>query len=85
MKSKEAFHMKPGDNQILAISSVIRKRRKLLKITQDDLADLAEISKRYLYTIEKGLANPSVETLLKMMDVLGLTFEIKIKQINISE
>jgi transcriptional regulator with XRE-family HTH domain len=85
MKHGEIIQVQPANEDIQAISRALRNRRRLLKITQDDLSDLAGISKRYLYTIEKGIANPSVDTLLKLMDVLGLTLEIKIKTTNISE
>ena len=63
------------------IAQAILHRRKVLGIKQDDLAELADISVRYLYAIEKGIANPSIETLINILDVLGLTVNINIKEL----
>jgi len=65
------------------IAQAILHRRKVLGIKQDDLAELADISVRYLYAIEKGKANPSIETLINILDVLGLTVNINIKELTI--
>jgi len=58
------------------IGSTVRERRKFLKITQEDLGDIAGISERTLRDIEKGLANPELESLMKLCDVLGLELTI---------
>lgn len=60
------------------IGEKIKIRRKFLKITQDDLADIAEVSERTLRDIEKGLANPELQSLLKICDVLGLELKIDV-------
>ena len=62
------------------IAQAVVHRRKVLGIRQQDLADLVDITTRYLYEVEKGKANPSLETLTRIFDALGLTLEIKIKQ-----
>lgn len=61
------------------IGKTIKERRKVLKITQPHLAELADISVNSLYKLERGQGNPSLELLLKLGDVLGmeLTFSIK--------
>ena len=61
---------------IKKIGEVIRERRKFLKITQEDLADISGISERTLRDIEKGLANPELESLMKLCEVLGLELTI---------
>jgi len=63
-----------------AIAQTVLHRRKVLGITQQNLAELVDITTRYLYEVEKGKANPSLETLTRIFDALGLTLEIKIKQ-----
>ncbi|WP_026210106.1 helix-turn-helix domain-containing protein [Flexithrix dorotheae] len=60
------------------IGSTIRERRKFLKITQEDLADISEISERTLRDIEKGIGNPELQSLIKICEVLGLTIEVKL-------
>lgn len=74
------------DNQInslrVSIGEQIRFRRKELMITQPDLADIAGISINTLYKIERGQANPTIEVLGKILDVLGLEITVGVKQLN---
>lgn len=74
------------DNQInslrVTIGEQIRLRRKELMITQPDLADIAGISVNTLYKIERGQANPTIEVLGKILDVLGLEIIMGVKQLN---
>ena len=60
------------------IGNTVRERRKFLKITQEDLADISGISERTLRDIEKGLANPELESLMKLCEVLGLELTISV-------
>lgn len=73
------------DNQInllrVTIGEQIRLRRKELMITQPDLADIAGISINTLYKIERGQANPTIEVLGKILDVLGLEITVGVKQL----
>ena len=63
------------------LGEAIRARRKSLKITQPNLADLAKISVNTLYKIERGEANPTLDILEKIGDVLGLELKLEVKQI----
>ena len=73
------------DNQInslrVTIGEQIRLRRKELMITQPVLADIAGISINTLYKIERGQANPTIEVLGKILDVLGLEITVGVKQL----
>lgn len=60
------------------IGKIVKERRKFLKITQEDLADISGISERTLRDIEKGLANPELESLMKLCEVLGLKLTVSI-------
>lgn len=60
------------------IGNSILERRKFLKITQEDLADISGISERTLRSIEKGEANPEMDSLLKICEVLGLSIKIEV-------
>jgi transcriptional regulator with XRE-family HTH domain len=62
------------------VGEAIRKRRKSLKITQPDLADLAKISVNTLYKIERGEGNPTLDVLEKITNVLGLEIKLEVKQ-----
>ncbi len=65
------------------IGTAIKKRRKALRITQPHLADLAGISVNSLYKIERGEANPTLELVGKIADVLGLEIKLEIKKITL--
>ncbi|GIL23683.1 MAG: hypothetical protein BroJett042_21960 [Bacteroidota bacterium] len=61
-----------------AIGKAVRERRKSRKILQADLADIAGISPRTLRDIEKGTANPELETLMKLCQALGMEVRVEI-------
>ena len=66
---------------IIAIGKSIRVRRKALKITQPDLAQLAKVSINTLYKIERGQTNPTMDVIEKITNVLGLEIKLEVKKI----
>mgnify|MGYP001568514280 FL=1 len=58
---------------------IIKQRRDILNITQKNLADVSGVTLRKLSDLENGVANPTLHTLVKLMDALGLFLEIKVK------
>jgi y4mF family transcriptional regulator len=64
----------------LEIGEAIKKRRELLGLLQPQLAAISGISRRTIQLVENGKANPSLETLLKIADPLGLTIELAVKR-----
>ncbi len=62
----------------------IKERREMLKVTQEMLADLSGVGLRTLKQFESGKGNPTVQTLNKLADALGmeLTFQIKKTEAN---
>jgi y4mF family transcriptional regulator len=61
------------------IGVIIKKRRQYLKVKQQELADLAGVGINTLVAIERGQGNPKLETLLAILDTLGLQVEIRLK------
>lgn len=57
----------------------IKARRTVLKIRQQELADLAGVSINTVVAIERGTGNPRIETLVSVCDVLGLQIVTKLK------
>ena len=57
------------------LSAVVRVRRGSLGITQASLCSRAGVSRATLQNLEAGRANPSLGTLLRVLDVLGLDLE----------
>ena len=56
----------------------------MLGINQENLAELSGVGLRTLKAIETGKANPTIKTLFKITDVLGLDLKIEVKKSNIS-
>lgn len=59
----------------MEFKDVVKERRKKLKITQLDLAEMAEVGFATVKDIERGKANPSLSTMKKILEVLGLQIE----------
>lgn len=62
------------------LGKAIKQRRKALKITQPDLAQLAKVATNTLYKIERGQANPTLDIIEKIADVLGLELKLEVKK-----
>ena len=62
--------------------AIIKERRGLLRLTQQDLADYSGLSLRIIKSIESGKGNPSIGTLRKIAEVLGLEIFMKVKEMN---
>ena len=61
------------------ISKVIRHRRQHLKLTQPELADLAEVSERLLRDLENGRLTVRTDKLIALLEALGLEISIQTK------
>ena len=62
------------------LREVIKARRKVLDISQQDLAEMSGISLPTVKEIERGLANPSLSTISKLLDVLGMEIVYRVRQ-----
>lgn len=62
------------------IGQIIKSRRKELKLTQNTLALLSQVGINTIVSIERGSKSPSLETLMKVIDVLGLELQLQVKQ-----
>jgi len=58
----------------------IKKRRESLQVTQEMLAELSGVGLRTLKQFESGKGNPTLLTLQKLTDVLGLEVSLTIKK-----
>ena len=66
---------------ISEIADYIVRRRKTLKISQRELAELSGISLHSLSNLESGKGNPTLESLLKVADTLGVTITAGVNRI----
>ncbi len=67
-------------NLQVKMGDAIRKRRELLSLLQPQLAALSGISTRTIQLVEQGKGNPSLDTLIKLADPLGLRLELLLKE-----
>ena len=61
------------------IGIIIRKRRDLKGLTQQELADRSGVHLRSINTLESGKGNPSVGILLKIGLVLNLEIIVRVE------
>lgn len=59
-----------------AIGVRIRERRKALGVNQPTLAALAGIGLNTLVAIERGQGNAKIDTVIAVLDTLGMRFDI---------
>jgi DNA-binding protein len=64
----------------MELGNILRNRRQTLRTTQQTLAEMSGVSVRMIKAIEGGYANPSIATLEKILNVLGLQLVITDKQ-----
>ena len=55
------------------IGSRLKELRILKGLTQEELADRAELSKGFISQVERNLTSPSIATLMDILQCLGLT------------
>ncbi|WP_417443874.1 helix-turn-helix domain-containing protein [Joostella sp.] len=60
---------------------IIKERRETLQVTQEILSDISGVGLRTLKSFESGKGNPTVQTLTKLGDALGLELTFQIKKI----
>ncbi|MBO8433310.1 MAG: helix-turn-helix transcriptional regulator [Bacteroidetes bacterium] len=61
------------------LGAQIKARRQALKVTQQEVADLADVSINTIVAVERGTGNPQIETLLSICHVLGLQLTTQLK------
>ena len=59
----------------IAIGRRIQQSREQAGLTQEELAERIDRSTQFISTIERGLAGPSLETVLHLCEVLGTSTE----------
>lgn len=59
--------------------NTIKERRENLKVNQENLAKLSGVGLRTLKQFESGKGNPTLQTIQKLADVLGLEICLKVK------
>ena len=58
----------------------MKERRETLSLTQQDLAEMSQVGLATIKDIERGKGNPALNTVKKILDVLGIEIEYRIRQ-----
>lgn len=64
----------------MELMDIMKQRRKTLSLTQQDLAEMAQVGLATIKDIERGKGNPALKTVKKILDVLGIEIEYRIRQ-----
>ena len=62
------------------LKDVMKQRRGVLALTQRDLAEMAQVGLATIKDIERGKANPSIGTVCRILDVLGMEIEYSVRK-----
>ena len=57
----------------------MKSRRKTLAVSQQDLAEMAGVGVATVKDIERGKGNPSLSTVSKLLDVLGMEMQFMVR------
>jgi y4mF family transcriptional regulator len=60
-----------------ALAAAVRARRKELGLRQEELADLAGVSERFVFAVESGKASVRLDKLMDLFDALGLHLQLR--------
>ena len=63
----------------MELVKIIKERRESLQVTQETLAELSGVGLRTVKQFESGKGNPTLITLQKLGDALGLEITMKVK------
>ncbi len=75
--------MKDSENSfLLSFGKAIRRLREQAGISQEKLADLAQLDRTYVGGIERGERNISLKNLKKISDALGVKISKVFEAIN---
>lgn len=58
------------------LAGKVRSRRVQLQLRQEELADLAGVSERFVYALENGKQTVQLDKVLAVLNALGLHLEI---------
>lgn len=60
-----------------SLGKVVRAQRRRIPLTQQELADLAGVSRTSIQRIEDGIETTEFSTLLKVLKVLNIAFDLR--------
>ena len=65
------------DRRLQPLTAQVRARRRALGLSQEEVADLAGCSERFVYSLEQGKASVHLGKVLDVLGVLGLGLKVE--------
>lgn len=59
------------------LGAEVRRKRKVLRLTQKELADLAHCGPDFLYDLERGKPSVRLDKLVPVLELLGLRLKLE--------
>jgi transcriptional regulator with XRE-family HTH domain len=59
----------------------VKTRREVLNVTQEQLAEISGVGLRTLKQFESGKGNPTLQTLQKLANALGMEIRLEVKEL----
>ena len=72
-------HIKGDPVDPIELGHNIRRRRKALRISQQDLADLVDVNRRLISELERGVGGTAIRTVTAVCQALGLELRLEPK------
>ncbi len=60
-----------------ALGAAVRRKRKVLRLTQQELADLSGCGPDFLYDLERGKPSVRLDKLVPVLEMLGLKLKLE--------
>lgn len=64
----------------MSLGATVRERRKDLRLTQQQLADLAGTSERFVRALERGKPTVQLNHVVAVLDALGLELRAEVRR-----
>lgn len=64
----------------MELRDIMKQRRETLSLTQVDLAEMSQVSLATIKDIERDKGNPTLNKVTKILDILGIEIEYRIRQ-----
>lgn len=77
-KDEKSTNMRDNADSNIDLANSIRKRRRVLKLTQEDLSDISGVSLRLIHELEHGKNSVQLGKLIKILSSMGLHLELTV-------
>ena len=66
--------------RVMDLGNEVVRRRKALRLGQDELAELAQVSPRSIRALEHGKPTARSDEVVSVLDALGLEIDVRVRR-----